>query len=202
MPIPMIECSKSFMGKTYRKLKLMMRLPWWLIKGNKISLTATIESGVWLNRSILGKYVYVGTNTSIDVAYIGNYSCISGVVAIGGMNHAYDKSFSINPLLNTYCKYDVPTIIGNDVWIAAHSIVLQGVKIGDGAVVGAGAVVTKDVPENTIVIGVPARFYRKRYPDDVWEMIKKSEFWNYPPPIAKQMMKDLENVIKDGSIAS
>ncbi len=55
-----------------------------------------------------------------------------------------------------------PVIIGNDVWIGGNCTILPGVKIGDGAVVAAGAVVTQDVPSNTVVAGVPARPIKKR----------------------------------------
>ena len=57
----------------------------------------------------------------------------------------------------TYC---IPVISGRNVWVGANVSILPGVTIGDNAVVGAGAVVTKDVPENTIVGGVPARVIR------------------------------------------
>lgn len=53
-------------------------------------------------------------------------------------------------------------IIGNDVWIGMRSIIMPGVKIGNGAVIGAGAVVTKDVPDNAIVGGVPSKIIRYR----------------------------------------
>ena len=57
---------------------------------------------------------------------------------------------------------EAEVIIGNDVWIGMRSIIMPGVKIGDGAVIGAGAVVTKDVPDYAIVGGVPARIIKYR----------------------------------------
>ena len=57
---------------------------------------------------------------------------------------------------------DLPIVIGNDVWIAAHCTILKGVVIGDGAVVAAGSVVTHDVPPYTVVAGVPARVLKCR----------------------------------------
>ena len=57
-------------------------------------------------------------------------------------------------------------VIGNDVWIGYEAVILSGVAIGDGAIIGARAVVTKDVPPYTIVGGVPARPIRKRFSDD------------------------------------
>lgn len=56
--------------------------------------------------------------------------------------------------------YPAPIVLGKDVWIGSNATILQGVTIGDNAVVGAGAVVTKDVEANTIVGGVPARFIK------------------------------------------
>lgn len=187
---------KTILGKCYHKLHLLWRQPYWrLIRGNRVSITATIEYDVWMNHTRVGRYTYIAPRASIDFAEIGNYTCISGVVGIGGTNHAYDKSYSISPLLNPHCRDDAKTIIGNDVWIASRCVILQGVKIGDGAVIGAGAVVTKDVPENTIVTGVPARFYKKRYPEELWQRIKERQYWNYPPKQAKEMMADIQEEI-------
>jgi virginiamycin A acetyltransferase len=72
-------------------------------------------------------------------------------------------------------------VLGNDVWVGYEAVILSGVTIGDGAVIGARAVVTKDVPPYTIVGGVPARPIRKRFSDAVIEKLEALQWWNWPP---------------------
>lgn len=70
-------------------------------------------------------------------------------------------------------------IIGNDVWIGYEAVILSGVTIGDGAIIGARAVVTKDVPPYTIVGGVPAKQIRKRFSDSDISKLLKIKWWNW-----------------------
>ena len=70
-------------------------------------------------------------------------------------------------------------MVGNDVWIGYEAIVLAGVTIGDGAIIGSRAVVTKDVPPYTIVGGVPAKPIRKRYDDAVIERLEALRWWDW-----------------------
>lgn len=71
-------------------------------------------------------------------------------------------------------------IIGNDVWIGYDAVILSGVTIGDGAIVGTRAVVTKDVPPYTIVGGVPAKTIRKRFSDNDIATLLKMKWWDWP----------------------
>ena len=71
------------------------------------------------------------------------------------------------------------TEIGNDVWIGEHATIKAGVKIGDGAIVASGAVVTKDVPPYAIVGGVPARLIRMRFGEDTVKRLLASRWWRY-----------------------
>ena len=70
-------------------------------------------------------------------------------------------------------------VIGNDVWIGYEAVIMAGVKIGDGAIIGSRAVVTKDVPPYSIVGGVPARFIKKRFPDEVISALLNIKWWNW-----------------------
>ena len=71
-------------------------------------------------------------------------------------------------------------VIGNDVWIGYEAVVLAGVTIGDGAIVAARAVVTKDVPPYTIVGGVPARPIRRRFSDSEIDQLLELKWWDWP----------------------
>lgn len=71
-------------------------------------------------------------------------------------------------------------VIGNDVWIGYETVILSGVTIGDSAIIGSRAVVTKDVPPYTIVGGVPAKTIRKRFSDDDIEALQKMKWWDWP----------------------
>ena len=77
-------------------------------------------------------------------------------------------------------------IIGNDVWIGYEAVIMAGVHIGDGAIIGARAVVTKDVPPYTIVGGVPARTIRKRFDDAVIDKLQALKWWNWPEERIRQ----------------
>ena len=71
-------------------------------------------------------------------------------------------------------------VVGNDVWIGYEAVVLAGVTIGDGAVIGARAVVTHDVPPYAIMGGVPAKLIRKRFDDDTIQSLLSLRWWDWP----------------------
>ncbi len=71
-------------------------------------------------------------------------------------------------------------VVGNDVWIGYDAIIMSGVKIGDGAVIGTRAIVTKDVPPYAIVGGVPAEVIKKRYSDGIIMKLLKIKWWDWP----------------------
>ena len=71
------------------------------------------------------------------------------------------------------------TVIGNDVWIGRESVIMPGVKIGDGSIIGAYSVVTKDVPSYSVVGGNPAKFIKKRFHDKLIETLLKVKWWDF-----------------------
>lgn len=118
-------------------------------------------------------FFYSGKNVSVgDNSGLGRHARISGKVTIGRdvmmgphvtiytRNHDFSRT-DIPMNQQDFCKEE-PVTIGDDVWIGSHIIILPGVSIGRGSVIGAGSVVTKDVPEWTIVAGNPAKVIRSR----------------------------------------
>lgn len=93
------------------------------------------------------------------------------------------------------------TVIGNDVWIGRESIIMPGVKIGDGAIIAAYSVVTKDVEPYSVVGGNPARFIKKRFNDELIELLLEFKWWDLPPEKLVAVLPllcdfDLEKVTK------
>lgn len=83
-------------------------------------------------------------------------------------------------------------VIGNDVWIGYEAVILAGVTIGDGAIIGARAIVTKDVPPYTVVGGVPAKPIRKRFPDDTINALLSMRWWDLPPEKILPRINDIQ----------
>ena len=80
------------------------------------------------------------------------------------------------------------TVVGNDVWIGSEAMIMPGVKIGDGAVIGARSVITKDVPPYSIVVG-HNHIVRQRFDDECIAMLLEIKWWNWPINHIKQAMK-------------
>ncbi len=114
------------------------------------------------NRVQLNDYVHIG---AVDQVVIGNDVLIASKVFITDHNHGcysnehIESSPSENPTDREL--YSAPVIIEDKVWIGESVSIMPGVKIGHGAIIGAGSVVTKDVEKNTIVVGVPAKIVKK-----------------------------------------
>ena len=134
-------------------------------KLNKKNIHSTfyVANNVKLSNDLIaGAYSYVGTGSLIyPKVQLGNFTMVANDVKIIGGDHTFkfpEKPIIFSPrgIINT-------TIIGDDVWIGANSIIMTGVKIGDGAIVSAGSVVTKDINPYDIVGGVPAKFIKTRF---------------------------------------
>ncbi len=105
----------------------------------------------------LGPYCHV----SADI-HFGNYVlCAARVSFVGKNEHSYN--YPGETIWNSPRAYDEPTIIGDDVWIGHGATIMGGVKIGDGCIIAAGSVVTKDIPPFCIVGGNPAKVIKKRF---------------------------------------
>lgn len=89
-------------------------------------------------------------------------------------------------------------VIGNDVWIGFEAVILSGVTIGDGAIIGTRAVVTKDVPPYTIVGGIPAKPIRKRFDDETISQLEALNWWDWD----EETIRNNISAIQSGDIAS
>jgi len=123
--------------------------------GTRIScgFTGKINIG---SDSLVDDYGYIMSQKSV---IIGNNVNIAAFCFIVDFNH---KFTDISVPIDTQGYTSRPIKIGNDVWIGAHVIILPGVTIGNGSVIGAGSVVTKDIPPYTVAAGTPAKFITKR----------------------------------------
>ena len=139
--------------------------------------------------SYIGEGSYTGTNTVIKNSVIGKYCSISWNVSIGGGNHDYrrtsmytdywyNRTFGIEKF-NTCQSNAKKTYIGNDVWIGAGVNILNEITIGDGAVIGAGAVVTEDVKPYSIVMGIPAKCHKMRFSDEIISLLEMIKWWDW-----------------------
>ena len=159
-----------------------------------------------------GDYTYTGRNFVSWYSIIGKFCSISWNVGIGGANHDYNRisqhaflyarQFDLMGDNETgYDRFSDECVIGNDVWIGCNAVVCRGVYIGDGAVVAAGAVVTKDVEPYTIVAGVSAKMIKERCPQALAERLQKSAWWNLDSQIIKQHFALFNSQISEESVA-
>lgn len=119
---------------------------------------------------------------------IGRYTSIGPGVRVFVHDHPLDRlsthPFFYNSALGCLAEDSLPSgrlVIGNDVWVGADVIVVAGCRrIGDGAVVGAGAIVTKDIPDFCIAAGTPAKAIRQRFSHDIADGVMRSEWWKRP----------------------
>lgn len=144
----------------------------------------------------LGNYSYFNAGSLVLSGTIGRFCSISYACKVGMPEHPVNW-MSTSPflygdqnLLDVPCFWNdtpSPPRIGSDVWLGAAAIVLQGVSIGHGAIVAAGAVVTKDVPPYAIVAGVPAKIIRLRFSEDAVQSLLESQWWEWPLERLQQM---------------
>lgn len=160
------------------------------IKACKIGDRVSIDRRNILVNSEIGDYTYTGYNCVIKHTTIGKFCSISWNVSIGGANHDITHltthpfpliaKFGLTEVTDVYKSYADSLVIGNDVWIGSNSSVLRGVTVADGAVIGAGGVVTHDVGPYEIWAGVPARKIGQRYEDRIIEQLLQIKWYDYP----------------------
>lgn len=121
-----------------------------------------IEQGATFSaKASLGDYSGIGINARINgECRIGSHVMMGTDVVVITRNHAFERTDI--PMMEQGFEEERPVTIGNDVWIGDRVIILPGVTVGDGSILGAGAVVTHDVPAYAIVAGVPAKVIKMR----------------------------------------
>lgn len=147
-----------------------------------------------LNNTYIGDYSSIGRYSKIVHTDIGKYCAISWDTTINAISHPYNNlsisAIAYVPYVGNFVKErkqkHQKVIIKNDVWIGANSVIMPGITIGNGAIIGAGAVVTKDVPDYAIVAGVPAKIIKYRFSEDIIKRLLVLKWWDIDSKIIKK----------------
>ena len=177
------------------------------VKPSLIASTRNIE---------IGKYTYYdGQNFASRVThhydFLGDKLIIGKFCQIGhnaefimnGANHQMNcastypfyifKGWEQEPPKKEDLPYKGDTIIGNDVWIGQNAVILPGVHIGDGCIIGANAVVGSDLPPYSVAAGNPAKVIRKRFDDEMIELLEKLQWWSKTEKQIQKLIPILAN---------
>ncbi len=178
------------MSIAYIFAKFLKKIQISAIKNTTIHKDAKIASSSNILNSSLMKYSYIGNYCTVTNTCIGSFCSISDYVIIGAAAHPIEwgstspvfhqgknilnKNFSIHTFDTTKT-----TLIENDVWIGAFCLIKSGVTIQNGAIVGMGSVVTKDIGAYEIWAGNPAKFIRRRFDNVTIKTLLDSQWWRW-----------------------
>jgi phosphonate metabolism protein (transferase hexapeptide repeat family) len=178
------------------------------VKGCTLGRYTEVAAQATLSESMLGDYSYVMERCDIIYTDIGKFANIASEVRINPGNHPMEW-VSQHHFLYRLRRYGFGqednssffnwrrlqrVRIGHDTWIGHKAIILPGVQIGNGAVVAAGSVVTKNVPPYTIVAGVPAKPVRQRFPEAIWQALEKICWWDWDHDTLKVRLEDFYDI--------
>lgn len=167
-----------------------------IISTGYISNTSSLGIGVRLDEDVkvmdqcsIGDWTYMRCGSILwHKSSIGKYCSIGDGCLIGVPKHPV-HFLSTSPYIYHHPRYggvywpinDIiePAIIENDVWLGSNVIIMQGCKIGNGAIVGAGAIVTHDVEPYSIVAGIPAHMIGQRFSEEIIDILNNSRWWDY-----------------------
>ena len=208
----------KYLKNVYTIVKLKLKYPTiqlqYNIKANNVKFGRHnhLSTNVKISNSSLGDFSYLAESSNLSNATVGKFTCIGPNVQVGLGRHPLDKFISIHPVFYSmvalvgvtfadkqYFIEQLPTIIGNDVWIGANVVIPGGISIGDGAIIAAGAVVTMNVPPYAIVGGVPAKIIRYRFSEDQIKELLISQWWNKDEFFMQKnfkLMHDINNLNK------
>lgn len=168
-----------------------------IIRSTKYHKTTGIRPLAKMERSDIGKCTSVGSLCAIYDAKIGKFCSIARECYIGGASHPLThistsscfyikKNYTGTVYSENNYNWKSPVKIGNDVWLGVRVIVRGGVTISDGAVIGAGSVVTKDIGPYEIWAGNPAKFIRKRFDDETIKILLEIKWWDWEDAMIKE----------------
>lgn len=157
--------------------------------------------------SSFGDYSYVVNDSDIIYATIGKFCSIAAHTRLNPGNHPLDRvmlshvgyrssAYGLGPDDPAFFEWrrSSPVTLGHDVWIGHGAVVLPSVSIGNGAAVGAGAIVTKDVPPFAVVAGNPARMLRLRFAPDIVGALQRIAWWDWPHGRIGEAMQDFRTL--------
>lgn len=130
------------------------------------------------DRLVIGKFCQIASGTKFIMGPANHRLCSVSTYPFNVFGGGWTEN---TPAHLSQLPHKGDTVIGNDVWIGRESIIMPGVKIGDGAIVAAYSVVAKDVPPYSVVGGNPARFIKKRFDEELMELLLALKWWDFEP---------------------
>ncbi len=125
---------------------------------------------------IIGKFCQIASGTKFIMGPANHRLCSVTTYPFNVFGGAFTEN---TPDHVSQLPHKGDTVVGNDVWFGRESVIMPGVKIGDGAIIAAYSVVAKDVEPYTLVGGNPARFIKKRFSDELTELLLKLKWWDF-----------------------
>lgn len=207
----------SWVSKFYNRKKVICAKTAVIDKRSLFEGKNKIGSGSVIIDSTMGRGSYVGENTVLKHVRVGRYCSIAGKTQVIYGKHPVDSFVSTHPSFfstnkqagftyvteNKYLERNYAdkqekrsVIIGNDVWIGDSAKLMEGVKIGNGAIVAAGSLVTNDVPPYAVVGGVPAKIIKYRFDGNVIKSLLESQWWNREEEWIEKHANDFADVQK------
>ena len=178
------------------------------LKSCRLGRYSAIGERVVLREVSVGDYTYFERHAEANYTEIGKFCSIAANSRINALEHPLERltTHKLTYRPNEYFRYlgvddqfrerrrAKRVTIGHDVWIGHGGVVMPGVSIGNGAVVGANAVVTRDVEPDWIVAGSPARVLRPRFEPAIAERIERLAWWDWPAERLFEAVPDMQRL--------